>query len=378
MAPAAPSLSGPLAALASALGLLALLAAPSRAGRLRGADRAVPSVDPDEGILPTPHRSNRHLFSFSNPDCGDADYDDAPLYVSPDGNNWSSSNGWGSSRDKPYRTIQHAVDRRGPCQTVYVMEGTHRNAYYGRSQNHNNKVVNLNGVSDLKLLADPEASSAPVLEFDGPGGIVGGTASNPISDIEIAGLDIAGPGASITHAEALADRRIKRTRFAGRGIAIWAGHHVYVHDVTVRHCPGSGIRVNRGDYVTIADSEVHSNTWWSSSAESAIVLAEGRHVDDADGIKMRLVGNVVHDNVNKVCAPLATIFPRCVPMRGRLIPLPPPLLVIRSLADPVLQPELRVGLLAHRERGLLGVPGVRIGAGGGVSLGVPVREEDAG
>ena len=58
--------------------------------------------------------------------------------------------------------------------------------------------------------------------------------------------------------------------------------------------------MNKGDYITIADGEVYSNTWWSSSAESAIMLAEGMHVDDSDWIKMRLMNNVVHDNVNKV------------------------------------------------------------------------------
>lgn len=68
----------------------------------------------------------------------------------------------------------------------------------------------------------------------------------------------------------------------------------------VHHCPASGIRVNKGDYVTIADSEVYSNTWWSSSAESAIVLAEGKHIDEVSWIKMRLVGNTVYDNMNKV------------------------------------------------------------------------------
>ena len=71
-------------------------------------------------------------------------------------------------------------------------------------------------------------------------------------------------------------------------------------DMKVHHCPASGIRVNKGDYVTIADSEVYSNTWWSSSAESAIVLAEGVNIDTNEWIKMRLVNNVVYDNVNKI------------------------------------------------------------------------------
>ena len=103
------------------------------------------------------------------------------------------------------------------------MEGTYRNTYYGQSYNHNNKVVNLNGVSNLKLLADPDATTKPILQFDGPGGIFGGSASSPVSNIEIAGLEIVGPNESITYEDAMANRLIKRTYYTGRGIAIWAG-----------------------------------------------------------------------------------------------------------------------------------------------------------
>jgi len=243
---------------------------------------------------------HRHLFQFDNPSCGDAEYASQPFYVSPNGNNWSQENGWGLSVDKPFKTIQHAVDNRLECQTIYIMEGVYQNNYYGQSFNHNNKVVNLNGVSDLKLLAHPDAPSRPILEFDGPGGIFGGSASTPLKNIEIAGLEIRGPNAAITYAEAMADRQLKRTYYSGRGIAIWAGSYIYIHDCKVHHCPASGIRVNKGDYITIADSEVYSNTWWSSSAESAIVLAESVSVDTNNWIKMRLTNNRVYDNINKI------------------------------------------------------------------------------
>ncbi|KAL9185786.1 hypothetical protein ACHAXT_003563 [Thalassiosira profunda] len=281
------------AALAAALFLASSAAASLRGG---GGD---PSNRELELELERPRSGNRHLFAFSG-SCTDSDYAAAPYYVSPTGNNWNSANGWGLSRDMPFKTIQHAVNNRGACQTIYVMEGTYRNNYYGQSLNHNNKVVNLNGVNDLKILADPEAATMPVLEFDGPGGIFGGSAATPLSNIEIAGLEIVGPNAAITYDDAMADRLIKRTYYTGRGIAIWAGHHIYIHDMKVHHCPASGIRVNKGDYVTIADSEVYSNTWWSSSAESAIVLAEGVNIDTNEWIKMRLVNNVVYDNVNKI------------------------------------------------------------------------------
>lgn len=205
---------------------------------------------------PAAQQHQRHLFEFDNPACGDAEYATQPFYVSPNGNNWNQDNGWGLSVDKPFKTIQHAVDNRKDCQTIYVMEGVYQNNYYGQSFNHNNKVVNLNGVTDLKILAHPDATSRPILEFDGPGGIFGGSASNPLKNIEIAGLEIRGPNAAISYEEAMADREMKRTYYTGRGIAIWAGSYIYIHDMKVHHCPASGIRVNKGDYVTIADSDI--------------------------------------------------------------------------------------------------------------------------
>ena len=45
---------------------------------------------------------------------------------------------------------------------------------------------------------------------------------------------------------------------------------------------------------------MYANTWWSPSAESAIVLATSVHVDEEDKIKMAIRGNRVYDNINKV------------------------------------------------------------------------------
>ena len=68
-----------------------------------------------------------------------------------------------------------------------------------------------------------------------------------------------------------------------------------VHDT-----PNSAIRVNKGDYVTIENNEVYNSTWWSSNAESAIVLAESKNIDDLDIIKMIIRGNTVYKNMNKI------------------------------------------------------------------------------
>jgi len=154
--------------------------------------------------------SGDKLFEFTG-GCTDDDYADTPYYVSPSGNNWNKDNGWGLSPNKPFKSIQFAVNNKAECQTIYVMEGTYQNNNYGKSKNNSAKIVNLNNVSNLKILADPNASNMPLLQFDGAGGIFGGSASSPMSNIEIAGLEIEGPNADITYDMAMADRLIQES-----------------------------------------------------------------------------------------------------------------------------------------------------------------------
>ena len=49
-------------------------------------------------------------------------------------------------------------------------------------------------------------------------------------------------------------------RFTGRAIAIWGGSHINIHNITAHHCPLSGIRVDRGDYVALQDNQVFKYT----------------------------------------------------------------------------------------------------------------------
>ena len=157
--------------------------------------------------------SDNKLFEFSG-DCTDADYADTPYYVSPSGNNWNKDNGWGLSPNKPFKSIQFAVNNKAECQTIYAMEGTYRNNNYGQSKNNSAKIVNLK--SNLKILADPNASIMPLLQFDGAGGIFEGSVSSPTSNIEIGGLEIQGPNADITYEMAIADRLIKSIYYTGK------------------------------------------------------------------------------------------------------------------------------------------------------------------
>ena len=53
---------------------------------------------------------------------------------------------------------------------------------------------------------------------------------------------------------------------------------------------------SKGDYVAIEDNTVYNNTWWSSNAESAIVIADARHIDELDITKIFLNRNEVREH----------------------------------------------------------------------------------
>jgi len=121
-----------------------------------------------------------------------------------------------------------------------------------------------------------------------------------VTRFEVSGFTIEGPNQHITHEEAMADRLLHSPKYSGRGIAIWSGAYIHIHHNVVSNAPNSCLRANNADYVTIEDNVVANCTWWSSSAESGIVLASALHVDTLDIEKMILRRNVVYGCINKI------------------------------------------------------------------------------
>lgn len=221
-------------------------------------------------------------------------------YVSPSGSN-HLNNSNGLSPTMPLKTISYAVNNAWAAgDTIFVMNGTYQNNNYGSGNLNNNPVVYLSGTptgqADGWLIIRNYPGHQPKLKFDGAGGFVGANQAY----LEISGFEIEGPNQEINGADALNNRLIQDNYFSGRGIAIWSGHHIYIHDNIIHDCPNSGIRVNNGDYCTIDRNEVYNNTWWSSNAESAIVFATAQDIDTESIIKMRITNNLVYDNYNNI------------------------------------------------------------------------------
>ncbi len=218
-------------------------------------------------------------------------------HVSPSGIN-SLANDNGKTTSNPLQTIQYAVSTAWQAgDTILVMNGTYQNANYGSGNLNNGAVVSLTGTVGEEngwLIIKNYPGHQPKLQFDGSGGFIGGSQTY----LEIAGFEIEGPNQSINYTEAFANRLIQDNYYSGRGIAIWSGHHLYIHDNLIHDCPNSAIRANNADYCTIDHNEVYNNTWWSSNAESAIVYAQAQDIDTLSIIKMKITYNLVYDNIN--------------------------------------------------------------------------------
>jgi len=119
--------------------------------------------------------------------------------------------------------------------------------------------------------------------------------------LELSGFEIEGPNSRLT-LEGANTNRIPKTEgiYDGNGIAIWSGHHILLADLKVHDCPGSGLRSNSGDYITITKNLVYNNTWYTASAPSAIVIAAASSMDTRDAIKMRITSNTVYDSYNQI------------------------------------------------------------------------------
>ena len=100
-------------------------------------------------------------------------------------------------------------------------------------------------------------------------GIIVGERFKPVKHIEIGGFEIQGPNSKLDYPKAKAnrdwyvnnnDQELKHI-FHGRGIAVWGGNNINIHNNKVYDTPNSGIRVNNSDYCRVSYNEVFNTTF---------------------------------------------------------------------------------------------------------------------
>ena len=153
------------------------------------------------------------------------------------------------------------------------MNGLYQNNNYGSGLNgtslNNSPVVNFNqsGSSGSPITLKNLNGHSPKIQFDGAGGI---KFPNGVSNVIIEGFEIEGPSASITYEQAIADREYKisvaeddndntsynHTYFSGKGIWGYGPHNnIIIRNNVVYNTPGSGIRFNDSDYITLKTTQ---------------------------------------------------------------------------------------------------------------------------
>jgi hypothetical protein len=225
--------------------------------------------------------------------------------------------------DSPFKTINKGISMVNAGGTVYVMDGVYQNANYGNvdpstSTNMNNQhvvTINKSGTEDAYITLRNYPGDTPKIQFDGRGGIV---ISNNMNYIIVEGFEVEGPAQDIDYDMAEADRNYKiqvaededdstnynHSYFGGKGI--WGGygahHHIIIRNNIVHDTCGSAIRFNDSDHILIENNIVYNSNWWTSSASSAIVLAESiaQNGDNTSDIKMIIRGNIVYNNWNRI------------------------------------------------------------------------------
>ena len=241
------------------------------------------------------------------------------FYVS-DSNGSDNNSG---TLEAPFKTINKGISMVSAGGTVYVMDGIYQNENYGNvdpstNTNMDNQhvvTINKSGSEGAYITLRNYPGHLPKIQFDGRGGIV---ISNNMNYIIVEGFEVEGPAQDINYEMAEADRDYKievaededdstnynHSYFSGKGI--WGGygahHNIIIRNNIVHDTCGSAIRFNDSDHILIENNIVYNSNWWTSSASSAIVLAESVAVsgDNTDDIKMIIRGNIVYNNWNRI------------------------------------------------------------------------------
>ena len=241
------------------------------------------------------------------------------FYVS-DSNGSDNNSG---TLEAPFKTINKGISMVSAGGTVYVMDGIYQNENYGTVDPSTNTnmdnphvvTINKSGTEGAYITLRNYPGHTPKIQFDGRGGIV---ISNNMNYIIVEGFEVEGPAQDINYEMAEADRDYKievaededdstnynHSYFSGKGI--WGGygahHNIIIRNNIVHDTCGSAIRFNDSDHILIENNIVYNSNWWTSSASSAIVLAESVAVsgDNTSDIKMIIRGNIVYNNWNRI------------------------------------------------------------------------------
>ena len=200
------------------------------------------------------------------------------IYVDPRNGNAAND---GTSESKALKSLQNALRRVQPGQTVYLMSGEYRETKTPGSLHY---FIKSSGRADNWIRITKAPGHNPVIVANSGTGLL-----IEANYIEVSGLTVRGEGFS--------------SGDWGVGISIGRSHHVRILNSRISGMPVSGIGANESSNVHLINNVVYENSFWSPNNGSGISFFHQRnHGQGADYGQYHdvVIGNRVFRNENKV------------------------------------------------------------------------------
>jgi Right handed beta helix region len=186
----------------------------------------------------------------------------AGIYVSPQGRD----NGAGTLAD-PYQTLQRAADRVQPGGTIYLRGGRYFNQGYGTDfanrPRDNFARITTSGTANAWITLRPYGNEYVTLVSD-----VNGIVFKDANYWRVQGLELEGTARQLGTADSLAlwwNTTDLVNKISGRGIALNSSSNFELSNLVVHDFNGAGISNNGGAYITLSDSVIYNNGWWTTA-----------------------------------------------------------------------------------------------------------------
>lgn len=219
------------------------------------------------------------------------------LFVSPQGDDANPG-----TIERPYKTLQRAVDRATPGSTIFVRGGVYRNAEFGMpwpARTVNNLVrITQSGTTQAPIHLRPHGNEYVRLVSD-----VNGIAIAGAQHWIIEGLELEGLAQSMDLDLALANWWSEEgNSISGRGIANGGSQHIAIRDCVIHDFPGAGLSSNDADWITVQNNIIYNTGWWTTAGTHGVANSKLLSADRSGAALEKIVldGNLLFGNQSLV------------------------------------------------------------------------------
>ncbi|MFD8531115.1 hypothetical protein ACFV0L_27220 [Streptosporangium canum] len=265
------------------------------------------AIQPRTGVLhwtPAPHQAGGHYVKVRHRAGGrswttthlvkvraQAGKNTTGIYVSPSGDDSNPG-----TLSKPLATIQAAVNRAGPGDTIYLRGGVYRGGEPTGEFREGMATITTSGTASEPITLRPYGNEYARLESKS-----GGLVFDGVKHWNVSGLELVGPAYDQSVETSLKHWWTDQSASAptgGRGISLKASFNVSIRGNLIHGFPGAGIGENFGSDITVENNVIFDNTWWSTAGSHGFANSKPESPTGADpasfGIVMR--GNLLYGN----------------------------------------------------------------------------------